>query len=92
MTGLGLEDLYCFAFVSLGLYFVLRSLAPMLTWAHYTFLLAVRSYGATFEHSQSLYDLMQPTITVAAGLVCIFKGPRWASKLAQKQGRMKKEE
>ena len=33
LTGLSLEDLYRFAFVFLGLYFALSSLAPTLTWA-----------------------------------------------------------
>lgn len=86
ITGLTLRDLYCFAFVLLGLYFALSSLAPALTWAHYTFVVAAQSAGPNLEERRSLYSLLQPAITFAAGLICILKGPMWARKLLQKDG------
>ena len=86
LTGLSLEDLYRFAFVFLGLYFALSSLPPTLTWAHYAFSVASTSSGATGEQQQSLYALFDPAITFAAGLVCMLKGPRWATLLARQEG------
>jgi hypothetical protein len=85
LTGLRLEDLYRFAFVFLGLYFALSSLAPTLTWAHYTLAQAATSAGRTVVEQRSPYGLLSPAITLAAALACIFKGPEWARKLAQKE-------
>ena len=84
LAGICLEDLYRFAFVFLGLYLALDSVAPTLTWAHYTFSVAATSVGRTAEQGRALYGLLHPAISVALGLVCVFKGPRWATRLAAK--------
>jgi len=84
LAGLCLEDLYRFAFVFLGLYFALSSLAPTITWAHYNFLVAAKSVAPYVGERRSLYYLLEPAITFAAGLTCMLKGSLWASKLAQR--------
>src|SRR4051794_12124767 len=38
--GLSREDLYCFAFVFLGLYFILVSIGSTVNWLHYFFTVA----------------------------------------------------
>ena len=87
LAGICLEDLYRFAFVFLGLYLALNSVAPTLTWAHYTFSVAATSVGRTAEQGRALYGLLHPAISVALGLVCVFKGPGWATTLAAKDKR-----
>lgn len=81
MGGLSLEDLYRFAFVFLGLYFALSSLAPALTWAHYTFSVAASTPSRNLEQERSLYSLFIPLITLGAGVACMLKGRLWTRKL-----------
>lgn len=81
VSGLSLQDLYAFAFVFLGLYFVLASLADVLNWLHYSLLVAA-SYGDFDpERKKSLYGLTRPLITLVAGFVCLVSGRLWAKKL-----------
>ena len=81
ISGLSLQDLYAFAFVFLGLYFVLASLADVLNWLHYSLWVAA-SYGDFDpERKKSLYGLSRPLITLVAGLVCLVSGRLWAKKL-----------
>ncbi|HTJ00036.1 MAG TPA: hypothetical protein VL527_14235 [Dongiaceae bacterium] len=82
VAGLTLTDLYAFAFVFLGLYFVLHSLADVLNWLHYAFLVAVAHDDFDPERKRSLYGLSRPLITMVAGLVCLFSGRKWARKLS----------
>jgi hypothetical protein len=84
---LRLQDLYCFGFFFLGLYFVLSSLAPALTWAHYTFGMAATSAPGDFEVKRSMYQLLDPVITVAAGFACVLNGSQWAEKLVRRNYR-----
>ncbi len=81
--GLGLEDLYRFAFVFLGLYFALSSLAQVLTWAHYTFSVAATTPSGNLEQRRSLYYLFDPLITLGAGVTCMLKGRLWTRKLLE---------
>jgi hypothetical protein len=86
VTGLSLRDLYCFAFVFLGLYFSLGSVADVLNWLHYSML---ASLGHDFDPARkiSLYALSRPLITFLAGLICIFSGRGWASKLSDHEAK-----
>jgi len=84
VSGLSLRDMYSFAFVFLGLYFALSSLADVLNWLHYAFLVAA-AHDFDPERKKSLYGLSRPIITFVAGLICLFSGRRWASKLSESE-------
>jgi hypothetical protein len=87
LQGLRLEDLYSFGFLLVGLYFVIGSMAPALNWAHYTFAVAATSAAANPEERRSLYQLLDPAITLAAGLACVLNGREWAVKLVRRRQR-----
>ena len=84
VSGLSLRDLYAFAFVFLGLYFALSSLADVLNWLHYCLTLAA-AHDFDPERKKSLYGLSRPLITFVAGLICLFFGRTWAGKLSDHQ-------
>ncbi len=74
------SDLYSFAFVFLGLYFVLSSFADVINWIHY--FATVPSGKSIYEpRVYNLYSLTRPCLTLAAGLVSIFGAPHWTRKL-----------
>jgi hypothetical protein len=85
-AGLRLADLYCMGFFFIGLYFVLSSLAPTITWAHHTFLVVVDAPVGNPETRRSLYQLLEPGITLAAGFACVLNGRQWAERLARRPG------
>jgi hypothetical protein len=85
ISGLSLEDLYRFAFVFLGLYFALSSLAPVLTWAHYTFSVAATVPSGSLEERRSLYRLFDPLITMGVGIACVMKGRQWTRRLLDRE-------
>ena len=80
MPSLNRYDLYSFAFVFLGLYFVLASIADVINWLH---------FFATLNHEsarpnprvQNLYQLTRPLVTLTAGLISLFGASHWAKKL-----------
>ena len=74
--GLSRSDLYSFAFVFLGLFFILSSFADVIDWAH---------YFATVSHPdarvRNLYQLTRPCLTLALGFVSLLGAPTWTKKL-----------
>ena len=68
-------DLYSFAFVFLGLYFILSSIAPSLNWLHYFFAVS------TAQDDSSFYDLATPLIQLITGIFALVFARRWVSKL-----------
>lgn len=82
--GLSREDIYSFAFVFLGLYFVLNSVASSLNWLHY--FLSVAS-GSTAEMQRSFYELASALIPLIAGLIALLQANRWARKLVNRERR-----
>ncbi|HEX3798303.1 MAG TPA: hypothetical protein VH413_06330 [Verrucomicrobiae bacterium] len=81
INGLTLADLYTFAFIFLGLYFMLGNLANLLTYLYYALRVIIsRDYDSVIN--SSLYSLSQPLITFAAGAACLFNGRRWAGRLS----------
>ncbi|MGH9693779.1 MAG: hypothetical protein ACRD5Z_06545 [Bryobacteraceae bacterium] len=74
--GLSRSDLYSFAFVFLGLFFILSSFANVIDWAH---------YFATVSHPdarvRNLYQFTGPCITLALGFVSLLGAPSWTKKL-----------
>lgn len=79
-------DLYCFAFVFLGLYFALSSLGQALSAAHTHFLVSTMNPPPPFlERDASLYRLAAPFITLVAGILCIVFSSRLSRKLTSAQ-------
>ena len=74
-------DLYSFAFVFLGLYFILSSIAPSLTWLHYFF--AVSATGDDLASRRSFYDLAAPLIQLIAGVFALVFARRWVRRLIE---------
>jgi hypothetical protein len=74
------QDLYTFAFVFLGLYFVLVSIAPTITWLHY-YLIWSGHAGGDEMVQKSFYDLARHVITFAAGLLTLLPARKWSDKL-----------
>jgi hypothetical protein len=82
------RDLYSFAFVFLGLFFVLSSFADVINWIHY--FSVSRDAPTRDPHIQSFYDLTRPCLTLAAGLVCLLGAPHWTKKLTSRDEKSQK--
>ena len=78
--GLSRADLYSFAFVFLGLLFVLSSFADVINWVHY-FATVSREGPRSDPRVQNLYQLTRPFVTLALGLVSLLGARRWTKKL-----------
>src|SRR5688572_3340987 len=70
MGGLSRSDLYSFAFVFLGLFFILSSFADVINWIHY-FATVSREDPRSDPRVQNLYQVTQPFLTLALGLVSL---------------------
>jgi hypothetical protein len=79
LPGLTPPDLYRFAFVFLGLYFVLNSLADTINWLHYLVTATGTSGGE--PRINNIYQFARALITLGAGLVSLLGAPRWTRKL-----------
>jgi hypothetical protein len=79
MSGLSRSDLYSFAFVFLGLFFILSSFADVVNWIHY--FTVSRDVPTRDPRVQNFYDLTRPCITVALGAISLLGAPRWTKKL-----------
>jgi hypothetical protein len=73
-------DLYSFAFVFLGLFFILSSFADVINWIHY-FTTVSREGLRHDPRVQNFYQLTRSCLTFAVGLVSLLGAPRWAKKL-----------
>lgn len=73
-----LRDLYAFAFVLVGLYFVLTSLGEVFVWFRYSLITTMPNvlYPERDRFVRSL-------ITLVAGAICIIFGKTWAGKLSE---------
>jgi hypothetical protein len=74
------SDLYSFAFVFLGLFFILSSFGDVINWLHY-FATASREDPRHDARVQNLYQLTQPCLTLALGAALLLGAPRWTKKL-----------
>ena len=80
LPSLSRYDLYSFAFVFLGLLFVLSSIAEAINWLHYLATVFHDTNGQD-PRVQNLYQLTRAFLTLAAGLVSLLGAPRWTKKL-----------
>ena len=70
------SDLYSFAFVFLGLFFILSSFADVINWIHY-FATARPDNPRHAPRGDNFYQLTRPCVTLALGLVSLLGAPRW---------------
>jgi hypothetical protein len=87
--GLSREDLYCFAFVFLGLYFVLVSVAPTVNWFHYFLTVTSEAAGPYQQARKSFYDLSSHLITLLAGFFVLLRARQCAQKLLRMEQRQR---
>jgi len=79
-----LEEAFSFAFVFLGLYFILNSLAwTLINLFYLPGIMGPTTHGAATQ-TRAGNDLWRPGITLAAGLVSVFCSKVWARKLANR--------
>ncbi len=81
LRGLTRYDLYCFAFVFLGSYFVLSSAANAINSTHFYLFLSRTVPQADPQRQTSFYELTQPLITCVAGGLCIAFASRLSKRL-----------
>jgi hypothetical protein len=82
LGSLSRSDLYSFAFVFLGLFFILSSFADVIDWIHY--FSVSREDPQHDPHIPNFYNLTRPCLTLAAGLVSLIGAPRWTKKLVSR--------
>jgi hypothetical protein len=75
--GLSRSDLYGFAFVFLGLFFILSSFGDVINWLHY-----FATHQTPDPRVKNLYQLTRPCLTFVGGWVSLLGAPRWTRKLA----------
>jgi hypothetical protein len=80
MGSLSRSDLYSFAFVFLGLFFMLSSFADVINWIHY-FATVSNQDSTRAPRVQNLYQLTRPCLTFIAGLISLLGARRWTKKL-----------
>lgn len=78
MASLSPSDLYTFAFVFLGLFFMLSSFADAINWIHY---FATVSRQDPTRDPHYLYQFTRPCLTFVAGSISLLGARRWAKKL-----------
>ena len=82
LRGVSEKSLFATAFVSLGLYFALKSFAGAISWIHFFAINKSSEYGFHREEAPSYYDLSEQILTLLAGITLILTSQIWASKLS----------
>ena len=80
-TSLTKEDLYRFAFVFLGLFFVVSSLSGLIQTGHKFFAYGLPLSENDPQRSQYLWPLLGNGVTTGTGLACMLGARRWTTKL-----------
>jgi hypothetical protein len=76
-----LETAYTFAFVFLGLYFVLSSIASTLQQLYYLVAVVAQLPATDPQRSLAFFQFYRPCFTFIAGLTSLIGAPFWSSKL-----------
>ena len=77
--GLTRADLYAFAFVFLGLYFILSAISAVLNALHFFFTLSATA--SQLESQSAFYKLAAPLVRMIAGFLALVFANGWASRL-----------
>tara|TARA_R110002096_G_scaffold139504_10_gene293867 strand:- start:609 stop:1121 length:513 start_codon:yes stop_codon:yes gene_type:complete len=83
LEGVTEEQLFATAFISLGLYFSLKSFSSVFNWLHFFVVKESPDYGFHQELEPSYYDFTEQGLTLAAGLYLILSAKGWAAKLSR---------
>jgi hypothetical protein len=83
ISGLSREDIYCFAFVFVGLNFAMTHLGTTINWLHYFFLTTFSGMRGP-ERDDSLYTLVGNAVPLAAGIIALSSPRKWARKIIQR--------
>jgi hypothetical protein len=81
VAGLTRRDLYCFAFVFVGLNFALSSLGMTMNTLYYFIKVIRETYEGASERTSASYNLARYGVTLAGGVVAILFAEQWAVKL-----------
>ena len=92
LVGVSEKSLFAAAFVSLGLYFALKSFAGAVSWVHFFAINKSPDYGFHHEEAPSYYDLSEQVLTLIAGITLILTSHIWASKLASSRTKKQSEQ
>jgi hypothetical protein len=84
LSSLTRSDLYCFAFVIVGLWYILSSIPNALNWLHYL-LKSVSAGTADPLAGQGLYQVSQCLISIILGFACLLGAKRWADLLIKNE-------
>lgn len=82
VSGVTRRDLYAFAMVLLGLYFLGNSLAQMVGWICYSYNPETWRYFKQEDFERSPYALFKHATPAVLGLLLLWKSNRWASALS----------
>jgi hypothetical protein len=82
LRGVSEKSLFATAFISLGLYFALKSFAGAISWIHFFAINKSPDYGFHREEAPSYYDLSEQILTLVTGIALILTSQIWASKLS----------
>jgi hypothetical protein len=82
LRGVSEKSLFAAAFISLGLYFALKSFAGAVSWIHFFAINKSPEYGFHHEQAPSYYELSEQILTLLAGIALILTSQIWASKLS----------
>ena len=82
---LTLGDLYCFAFLLVGLYFAVDSFGPSLTWLHYTLSQSSSDAGLSRQQQGNYYTLFKYLVRLMLGIGLILNGRKFATRLIKHQ-------
>lgn len=80
-TALSKEDLYCFAFVFLGISFALSSINSTLQTGYQFFTLDYPQPNDNPQKGRYLWPFLGHALTLVAGFACVFGAMKWTRKL-----------
>lgn len=92
LKGVTEKSLFATAFLSLGLYFALKSFAGAISWIHFFAINKSADYGFHREEAPSYYDLSEQFLTLFAGIGLILTSKIWAAKLSHTTTKTKSEQ
>ncbi len=84
MATLSREGLYGFAFVFLGLYFILSSINGIVDTGFVFFTRGVDLPGNNPEWGKEVFHFLSHVLTLVAGFACVLGAGKWSQKLLKK--------
>lgn len=85
LRGISEQALLTTAFVTLGLYFALKSFPTAASWLHYLIVSSPSETGGKSAADESFYPLTENLLTVGVGIGLVMTAKLWATKLSRKK-------